>query len=204
MQEGARTCVRFCRPSLPRRAVLGCTDRAPALSLLCRESHPVQRQPGHPLPAVCCSRSWAWPSAHLAVQRSAEVHMGTAARLLAPPLKVRGVGEEGISWPLAGLPSANRALPSCPSFLLSSYLRTMDAVCACSFLCKNYSCMGRHLSFLISPLLPPCPEGFFSSRLSSKRARDTAGKQSGTKQTFLIQIAWIKPNFPFTRSATCK
>lgn len=57
------------------------------------------------------------------------------------------------------------------------------------------------LSFLSSPLPPRV---CFSSRLSSKRARDTAGKQSGAKQTFLVGMAWIRPNFPFACSATCE
>lgn len=98
-------------------------------------------------------------------------------------------------------PGAHRAGPSRPSFLLSGYLRTMGTVCACGFLGGNYSCMGRHF---ILPDLSSSPEGLFSSRLSSKRARDTAGKQSGAKQTFLVGITWIRPNFPFTCSATCE
>lgn len=98
-------------------------------------------------------------------------------------------------------PGAHRAGPSRPSFLLSGYLRTMGTVCACGFLGGNYSCMGRHF---ILPDLSSSPEGLFSSRLSSKRARDTAGKQSGAKQTFLVGITWIRPNFAFTCSATCE
>lgn len=107
------------------------------------------------------------------------------------------VGQEA----LRGLSGAHRAGPSRPSFLLSGYLRTMGTVCACGFLGGNYSCMGRHF---ILPDLSSSPEGSFSSRLSSKRARDTAGKQSGAKQTFLVRVTWIRLNFPFTCSATCE
>lgn len=54
-------------------------------------------------------------------------------------------------------PGANRALPCCPSFLLSGYLCTMDAVCARSLHRERCRCTGRH--FILSDLSasPPFP-----------------------------------------------
>lgn len=153
---------------------------------------PVPRLPS--LRAVPCPGS-ASRSAEAAGQRPCPAGPGSA-RCPGQRSAVPG-GQEA----LRGLSGAHRAGPSRPSFLLSGYLRTMGTVCACGFLGGNYSCMGRHF---ILPDLSSSPEGLFSSRLSSKRARDTAGKQSGAKQTFLVRITWIRPNFLFTCSATCE
>lgn len=101
---GAQTCRQPRRPSLP-----GCTGSAPALG----RGLVALRLPGRCHPARCplpAPLRWAWPWAHLGVQRSSAAHMGHGPP--APPRPFEG--EEGVSRPLAGLPRANRALPGLP------------------------------------------------------------------------------------------
>lgn len=97
--------------------------------------------------------------------------------------KVHSVGKEGVLWPLAAAPEQTepcRAAP--PSSCPVTSAQWMQCVPAASTASVAVARAGT-LCSLISLLLPPSPEGLFSSRLSSKRARDTAGKQPGTKQT---------------------
>lgn len=110
---------------------------------------------------LCCSRSWAWPSAHLAVQRSAEVHMGAAARLLAPPLRCVGWVRRvfhGLSQVSQVQTELCQAAP--PSSCPVTSAQWTQCVPAASSARITVARAGTS-SFLISPLLPPCPEGIF-------------------------------------------
>lgn len=176
MQKRAQTCAQSRHAEWYRAAPALSRRESPSAE----DARPLPPCPVSPPCRARLPRSWAWPSARLGVQRSAAAHMG-ASLLERRPF-------EGCAGCFVASRVQTELRQSCPSFLLSGYLRTMDAVCACSFPCKNYSCMGRH--FILSDLSsspPPSPEGLFSGRLSSKRAQDTAGKQSGAKQTFFSQ-----------------
>lgn len=185
----ARSVPTVCAPALP-----------PALPglLPCAEA-------ACPVPACPVPLSGAWPSAHLSGQRSAAAHMDRAAQLLAEPWGwVRRLfrGRSQVSRVPAEICQA--APPSSCPVTSTQWTQCVPAASSA----RITVAWAGTLSFLISPLLPPAlppsPEGLFSSRLSSKGARDMAGKQPGTKQTFLIRITWIRPNFPFTCSATCE
>lgn len=71
-------------------------------------------------------------------------------------LRVHGEGKEGVLWPLTASPEQTvpcRAAP--PSFLLSGYLRTMDAVCARSLNRERCRCTGGR--FILSDLSASSP-----------------------------------------------
>lgn len=89
----AQTCVQAIpSSSLPCRVMLGCMDSIQ----LCLPAHPgrVILVPSLPCTAAL---SWAWPSAHLAVQRSSAV--GAHEHSSVPPCRTFK-GKEGVLWPL--------------------------------------------------------------------------------------------------------